>query len=93
MALEQTQPSDLNKIYKEFALLIGKDNALLLYTHYRGVNINFPMKLLSKEGLKRVVQSEFDGNNSGVIARKYGYSVRHINRVAQEKNIISNNGD
>jgi Mor family transcriptional regulator len=51
------------------------------------------MKLLSKEGLKRVVQSEFDGNNSGVIARKYGYSVRHINRVAQEKNIISNNGD
>jgi hypothetical protein len=32
MALEQTQPSDWNKIYKELALLIGKDNALLLYT-------------------------------------------------------------
>lgn len=88
MALEQTQPSDWNKIYMELATLIGKENAMLLYTHYRGAYINFPMRLLSKEGLQRIVYAEFNGNNSGEIAKKYGYSVRHINRVAQEKNHI-----
>ncbi|AGU83472.1 MULTISPECIES: Mor transcription activator family protein [Streptococcus] len=85
MALEQTHPSDWNKIYMELASLIGKENTILLYTHYKGAYINFPMRLLSKEGLQRIVYSEFNGNNSRDIAKKYGYSVRHINRVVQEK--------
>ena len=42
------------------------------------------MKLLSKDGLQRIVSSEYDGNNSRDIAKKYGYSTRHINRVIQE---------
>ena len=84
MTLEQTQPEDWNKIHMELALLIGKENAFLLYNHYKGSYINFPMKLLSKDGLQRIVSSEYDGNNSRDIAKKYGYSTRHINRVIQE---------
>ena len=87
MTLEQTQPEDWNKIYMELALLIGKENAFLLYNHYKGSYINFPMKLLSKEGLQRVVSAEHDGTNSADIAKKYGYSARHINRVVKEINI------
>lgn len=86
MALEETQPDDWNKLYMELALLIGKENAFRLYTHYKGAYISFPMRLLSKEGLKRIVSSENDGSNSGDIAKKYGYSTRHINRVVQELN-------
>ena len=45
------------------------------------------MKLLSKEGLQRVVSAEHNGTNSADIAKKYGYSVRHINRIVKEINI------
>ena len=59
----------------------------LTRSHYKGAYINFPMKLLSKEGLQRVVSAEHNGTNSADIAKKYGYSVRHINRIVKEINI------
>lgn len=90
MTLEETKPDDWSKLYMELAILIGKENAFRLYTHYKGAYISFPMRLLSKEGLQRIVSSEYDGNNSRDIAKKYGYSTRHINRVIQEVKLYKN---
>lgn len=45
------------------------------------------MKLLSKEGMINVVKSEYNGHNVVDLARKYGYSMRHINRIIKDNNL------
>lgn len=84
----KTHPNDWHSIYAELASIIGKENAILLYQHYKGVYLNFPMRLLSKEGLERIVYAEYNSNNSTEIAKRYGYSVRHINRIIKKRSSV-----
>jgi len=84
MSLKNTDPNNWNQIYKEFASLIGKENTLKIYEMYKGLYVNFPMKLLSKEGLENIVVEESKKESPTKIAKRYGYSLRHINRVIKE---------
>jgi len=84
MSLEDTNPDNWHQIYKEFASVIGKENTLKIYEMYQGLYVNFPMKLLSKEGLENIVVEESEKDSPARIARRYGYSLRHINRVIKE---------
>ena len=74
-------------IYKDIANIIGEENTIKLYKHFRGLTLNFPMKLLSKEGMTNIVKSEYDGHNVVYLAREYGYSMRHINRIIKDNNL------
>lgn len=85
----QSDSNNWQTIYHEMAVLIGEDNALKIYNHYRGMLVNFPMKLLSKEGLENVIKAEYNGKNVNDLARKHGYSARQINRVV--KNVVKSN--
>ena len=81
-------------IYNDISHLIGEENTIKLYEHFRGLTLNFPMKLLSKEGMINIVKSEYNGHNVVDLARKYGYSMRHINRIIKDNNLkIKENND
>lgn len=79
----QSDSNNWQTIYHDMAVLIGEDNALKIYNHYRGMLVNFPMKLLFKEGLENVIKAEYNGKNVNDLARKHGYSARQINRVVK----------
>ena len=49
------------------------------------------MKLLSKEGMTNIVKSEYDGHNVVYLAREYGYSMRHINRIIKDNDLKGEN--
>lgn len=74
-------------IYNNIASLIGEENTIKLYKHFRGLTLNFPMKLLSKEGMTNIVKSEYNGQNVVDLAKEYGYSIRHINRIIKDNNL------
>lgn len=58
---------------------------LKIYEHYRGLQVTFPTRLLSKEYVKQQVKLEFNGTNIKKLALKYSYSERWIRDMIDEK--------
>lgn len=79
---------DLAGVYKEVAETVGIDNAYKIYSHFKGLQLIFPLKFYSSEYIAQQICSEYDGKNVHDLARKYGYSesrVRQILRKSKEE--------
>lgn len=61
--------------------LIGYDNTMKLYNHFKGQQITFPIKLFKSESVKELLQKQYDGTNAKKLARTYGYSERWIKEL------------
>ncbi|WP_331709062.1 Mor transcription activator family protein [Carnobacterium maltaromaticum] len=73
-------------MYLELAKLVGEENAIVMYREYRGFQLNMPMRLVSSQHIRHIVETEYDGTNGEEIARFYGYTERHIRRLIAENN-------
>lgn len=73
--------SNWNEIYQELAKLIGTEHTLLIYREFRGQQISCPMRLISSRAMKKNLLKEYDGSNLKKIAKTYGYSERHLQRL------------
>ena len=80
-----------HSVYADIANLVGEDNTIKIYRYFRGMNINFPMKLFTKKGLENIIKNEYNGSNVKDLARKYGYSMRHINRIVIDNKLRNKN--
>ncbi len=76
--------SALNDVYKELVELIGYDNTMILYTHFKGQQITFPVKLYNPESICEMVKSQYDGKNAKQLSRTYGYSERWIKELIKK---------
>ena len=79
--------STLNGVYETISELIGFDNAVKLYEHFRGNQVNFPQKLFSKEFVLQEASRAYDGTSDSInkIATKYNYSERTIRNWMKEQ--------
>ena len=82
-----------HSVYADIANLVGEDNTIKIYRYFRGMTINFPMKLFTKTGLENIIKNEYNGSNEKDLARKYGYSMRHINRIVIDNNLNEHKGE
>lgn len=71
-------------MYLELAKLVGEENAIMMYREYRGFQLNMPMRLVSSQHIRHIIEVEYDGTNGAEIARFYGYTERHIRRLVAE---------
>lgn len=74
----------MNDVYREMADLIGYDNAIMIYTHFKGQQITFPVKLFKSEHIKELLKQQYDGTNAKKLARTYGYSERWIKELLKK---------
>ena len=74
----------LNDVYRKIADLIGCDNAVTLYKHFKGQQITFPVKLYKAEYIKELLKRQYDGTNARKLARTYGYSERWIKELVKK---------
>lgn len=72
-----------NDIYRQLEKIVGAELTIQLFQEFRGMQINFPMKLLSSEFIGEIAFLEFDGKNLKELSRKFGYSERHLRRLIQ----------
>lgn len=75
------QAEQLNGFYREIALDLGVEVAVLMYKHYKGLQVVFPAKLLDSGFTQQQILKEFDGSNYKIIAKKYGYTERWIRKI------------
>ena len=73
----------LNDVYREIADLIGYDDTMTLYTHFKGQQVTFPVKLFKPECISKMVKKQYDGTNAKKLARIYGYSERWIKELVK----------
>ena len=83
--IQNLTPESLNEVYAELIDLIGMDNMLIIYTHYKGQQITYPVKLWSKDYIVKQIRNEYNGHNVGELATKYGYSDRWVRKIVNDK--------
>jgi Mor family transcriptional regulator len=71
----------LNGIYKEIAVLCGIEVALKMYKQYKGQQITFPTKLLSKEYVENQAFKLYDGTNLKSLSKQFNYTERWLREV------------
>ena len=76
----------LNGVYETMNEIIGFDNVMKLYEHYKGSQINFPTRLFSKEFILQEAIKGYDGTSESInkIAVKYSYSERTIRKLLKK---------
>ncbi|MEA5010994.1 MAG: Mor transcription activator family protein [Angelakisella sp.] len=77
----------LYALYLELSQLVGYDNMMKLYTYYKGQQLNFPVRLYSKQYILDILSSEYDGSNARELARKTGYSERWVRCLIKQHEI------
>lgn len=74
--MEQSEKDALHEVYRGLYDLLGEENMLKLYEHYRGYQIAFPTRLYSREAVQELIEKEYSGHNAKELARRFGYSER-----------------
>lgn len=83
--IQNLTPESLNEVYAELIDLIGMENMLIIYTHYKGQQVTYPVKLWSKDYIVKQIRNEYNGHNVGELATKYDYSDRWVRKIVNDK--------
>lgn len=71
----------LNGIYKEIAMLCSIEVALKLFNEYKGQQITFPTKLISKDYIEKQIFKLYDGTNLKSLSKQFNYTERWLREV------------
>lgn len=67
------------------AEVLGIDVTMQIFRYYKGLQVTFPTRFLSKTFVKEQVKKEFNGSNTKELARRYAYSERWIRQMIAEQ--------
>lgn len=87
---DNIENSNLNEIYSELAELIGLEATLIIYAHFKGQQVTFPTRLISKEYIYKQIKEEYNGQNISELVLKYGYTERHLRQIINQKQEVYN---
>lgn len=75
---------DFVGVYKEIADVIGVEATVQLHDHFKGQQINLPIKLYTKEFVVKQIRVSNEKNNIKDVARAYGYTERRLRQIMKE---------
>ncbi len=75
---------EYNKVYQELAEILNERDVEKIYKNFRGMQINFPMRLYSRESVKEEIANQKGEIDIKDTAMKTGYSVYTIRRMINE---------
>ncbi len=86
MEKKESEYTMLNGVYETMNGIIGFDNVVKLYEHFKGSQINFPTRLFSKEFVLSEAIKRYDGSSKSIniVATKYSYSERTIRKLLKK---------
>ena len=73
----------LNDIYKNLIDVVGLECAEKLYDHYRGQQLNFPVRLFSSDYIKKTLIEQGENCDMKHLSRNLGCSERWIKKLAK----------
>ena len=86
---EPRSKDELSGIYKDLAEVISFESVVIIYENFKGQQVTFPTKLVSKDYTIQQILLEYNGNNIKELVKKHGYSERWVRQVInKEKNKV-----
>ncbi|MCR1822107.1 Mor transcription activator family protein [Terrisporobacter muris] len=79
--------SDFKGIYAEMSEILGEEIVKIIHKHYKGQQVNFPMKLYSNEYVERYIMENYSKKSVRDISRELGYSDKWIQRLIKKLNL------
>ena len=79
--------SDFKGIYAEMSEILGEEIVKIIHKHYKGQQVNFPMKLYSNEYVERYIMENYSRKSVRDISRELGYSDKWIQRLIKKLNL------
>ena len=73
--------SDYNGVYEEWVELPGLENTLKIHKHFRGQQVNFPMRLYSKEYIEEYLIKNYNGKNLKELSKKLDYTTNWLRKM------------
>ncbi|MYY64840.1 hypothetical protein FYL25_05275 [Lactobacillus salivarius] len=80
---------EYNKVYQELADILNNKDVEKIYKNFRGMQVNFPMRLYSRDSVKKEITKQKGNIDIKDLAVQTGYSTYTIRRIVNE--IKSNN--
>ena len=62
-SMTEVTSEDLAGVYKDLAETVGVENAYKIYSHFKGLQLMFPLKFYSKTYIMQQICSEYNGKN------------------------------
>lgn len=79
MNLSDIKLEDLNEIYREFAELIGIENAYIIYNEFKGSTVILTKRFYSQEYIENeIMKKHMEGTSIRELAREFDYTERWI---------------
>ena len=75
---------EYNKVYQELADILNDKDVEKIYKNFRGMQVNFPMRLYSRDSVKKGVAKQKGNIDIKDLAVQTGYSVYTIRRMVNE---------
>ncbi|HIW72447.1 MAG TPA: hypothetical protein H9875_07475 [Candidatus Levilactobacillus faecigallinarum] len=74
----------LHQFYRGLSELVGVEDMFKIYQAYKGMQITIPTHLYDRKLAAQKVVQAYNGHNQQILARKYGYSQKWIQRTLRE---------
>lgn len=78
--------SDYRGIYAEMVEVLGEEIVKMIHKHYKGQQINLPMKIHSNEYVEKYIIENKDKKSLREMSRELGYSDRWVKRLINKLN-------
>ncbi|MBD5789258.1 DeoR family transcriptional regulator [Ligilactobacillus salivarius] len=75
---------EYNKVYQELADILNDKDVEKIYKNFRGMQVNFPMRLYSRDSVKKKIAKQKGNIDIKDLAVQTGYSVYTIRRMVNE---------
>ncbi|MDM8205187.1 hypothetical protein QUW09_03580 [Ligilactobacillus salivarius] len=75
---------EYNKVYQELADILNDKDVEKIYKNFRGMQVNFPMRLYSRDSVKKKIAKQKGNIDIKDLAFQTGYSVYTIRRMVNE---------
>lgn len=89
---DNIRKDQLNGIYADLCGLIGLEKTLVIYSAFKGEQVTFPMRLISKDFSAQRICEKYDGTNLKQLASEYGYSERWVREIIKKNNEMKGAG-
>ncbi len=84
MEMAKSDKELLNNVYREICESMGTDVAMEMYRLFKGQQITFPVRFFNPSCIQRKIVEEYNGNNVGLLAKKYDYSEKTVRRIIKK---------
>ena len=78
------EEGDFRGIYAEMAEILGEEIVRIIHKHYKGQQINFPMKLHSNQYLEKYIIENYGRKGVREMSRDLGYSDKWIKQLIKK---------